>query len=117
MMMTEPRHWTGLRGTLTRDAPLARFTSWRTGGKADVLFRPADRDDLAAFLRQLPATEPLLVLGLGSNTLVRDGGVRGTVIIMHNPGAALAVTDGLIYADAGLASPKASPARSAARSR
>lgn len=106
MMMTEPRLWTGLRGTLTRDAPLARFTSWRTGGKADLLFRPADRDDLAAFLRQLPATEPLLVLGLGSNTLVRDGGVRGTVIIMHNPGAALAVADGLIYADAGLASPK-----------
>ncbi len=106
MMMTEPRLWTGLRGTLTQDAPLAKFTSWRTGGKADFLFRPADRDDLATFLRQLPATEPLLVLGLGSNTLVRDGGVRGTVIIMHNPGAALAVADGLVYADAGLASPK-----------
>ena len=106
MMMNEPHLWTGLRGTLTRDASLAKFTSWRTGGTADLLFRPADRDDLALFLRQLPAREPVLVLGLGSNTLVRDGGVRGTVIVMHNPGAALAVADGLIYADAGLASPK-----------
>jgi UDP-N-acetylmuramate dehydrogenase len=106
MMMTEPRLWTGLRGTLTRDASLAKYTSWRAGGTADLLYRPADRADLALFLRQLPVDEPLLVLGLGSNTLVRDGGVRGTVIVMHNPGAALAVTDGLIYADAGLASPK-----------
>ncbi|MEP7329784.1 MAG: UDP-N-acetylmuramate dehydrogenase [Betaproteobacteria bacterium] len=105
-MMIEPRLWTGLRGTLTYDAPLAKYTSWRTGGHADVLFRPADRDDLALFLRQWPSAQPLLVLGLGSNTLVRDGGVRGAVIIMHNPGAALAVMDGLIYADAGLASPK-----------
>ncbi len=46
------------------------------------------------------------MLGLGSNTLVRDGGVRGTVVVMHNPGAALAVADGLLYADAGVASPK-----------
>ena len=46
------------------------------------------------------------MLGLGSNTLVRDGGVRGTVIVMHDPGAALAVADGLIYAEAGAASPK-----------
>ena len=48
---------------------------------------PADRDDLATFLRQLPADEPVTVLGLGSNTLVRDGGVRGTVIVLHDPGA------------------------------
>ncbi len=106
MMMTEPRLWTGLRGTLVHNAPLARYTSWRSGGHADLLFRPADRDDLAAFLRHYPATDPLLVLGLGSNTLVRDGGVRGAVIVMHNPGAMLAVADSLIYADAGLASPK-----------
>jgi UDP-N-acetylmuramate dehydrogenase len=66
----------------------------------------ADRNDLAAFVRALPAGEPVTVIGLGSNVLVRDGGVRGTVILMHNPGAMLAVQDGLIYADAGLASPK-----------
>ncbi|MFO1396243.1 MAG: UDP-N-acetylmuramate dehydrogenase [Burkholderiales bacterium] len=104
--MHEPLHFAGLRGTLTRDASLARYTSWRAGGTADTLYLPADRDDLAAFLRQLPAGEPLLVLGLGSNTLVRDGGLRGTVVVMHNPGAALAVTDGMLYADAGVASPK-----------
>ncbi len=106
MMMNEPLHFTGLRGTLARQAPLAKRTSWRAGGAADTLFLPADRDDLAAFLRQLPAAEPLTVLGLGSNTLVRDGGIRGTVVVMHNPGAALAVADGLIYADAGAAAPK-----------
>jgi UDP-N-acetylmuramate dehydrogenase len=106
MMMHEPRHFAGLRGSLARNAPLARHTSWRTGGPADTLYLPADRDDLAAFLHALPAGEPLTVLGLGSNTLVRDGGVRGSVVVMHNPGAALAVADGLVYADAGVASPK-----------
>jgi UDP-N-acetylenolpyruvoylglucosamine reductase len=106
MMMYEPLHFAGLRGTLTHDASLARYTSWRAGGNARTLYVPADRDDLAAFLRQLPATEPVLVLGLGSNTLVRDGGVRGTVVVMHNPGAAIAVADGVLYADAGVASPK-----------
>ena len=106
MMMHEPLHFTGLRGTLTHNASLAKYTSWRAGGPADTLYVPADRDDLSLFLRQLPAAEPLSVLGLGSNTLVRDGGLRGAVVIMHNPGAVLAVADGLIYAEAGAASPK-----------
>jgi UDP-N-acetylenolpyruvoylglucosamine reductase len=105
-MMLDPKRFARLRGTLLRDASLARHTSWRAGGTADTLYLPADRDDLAAFLAQLPATEPLTVLGLGSNTLVRDGGVRGTVVVMHNTGGALAVADGLVYADAGVASPK-----------
>ena len=106
MMMHEPLQFTGLRGTLARDAPLARYTSWRAGGRADALFVPAGRDDLAAFMRQLPPHEPLTVLGLGSNTLVRDGGVRGSVVVLHDPGAALAIADGLVYADAGVACPK-----------
>ena len=106
MNMAETLHFQALRGTLERDAPLARYTSWRTGGRAELLFRPAGRDDLATFVRQLPASMPLLVLGLGSNTLVRDGGVRGAVVVMHDPGAALAVADGLVYAEAGVASPK-----------
>ena len=106
MMMHEPLRFTGLRGTLAHRVPLARYTSWRAGGPADTLFVPADRDDLAAFLRQLPGAEPLTVLGLGSNTLVRDGGVRGSVVVLHNPGAVLAVADGLVYADAALAAPK-----------
>jgi len=113
MNMIEPRHFTGLRGTLSFEASLAPHTSWRAGGAADIAYVPADRDDLALFLRQLPIFEPVTVLGLGSNTLVRDGGVRGAVILLHNPGGALAVADGLIYVDAGVACPKL--ARFAAR--
>lgn len=63
-----------------RDEPLARHTSWHVGGPADVFFMPRDRDDLVAFLRALPAGTPMLWLGLGSNLLVRDGGIRGVVI-------------------------------------
>jgi len=106
MMMHEPLAFVGLRGTLAHDAPLARYTSWRVGGPADLLYAPADRDDLAHFLRSLPADVPVTVLGLGSNVLIRDGGIRGAVVLLHNPGAALAVADGVIYADAGVASPK-----------
>jgi UDP-N-acetylenolpyruvoylglucosamine reductase len=106
MMMHEPLRFKALRGTLTRDAPLARYTTWRAGGRADLLYRPADRDDLAAFVHQWPRSSPLTVIGLGSNLLVRDGGVRGAVIVMHDPGAMLAVQDGLAYSDAGAACPK-----------
>lgn len=106
MMMAEPARFATLRGTLAHDAPLAPHTTWRAGGRAQRLYVPADRDDLAAFLRALPPGEPLTAIGLGSNTLVRDGGVRGTVVLLHNPGAMLAVQDGLVYADAGVASPK-----------
>ena len=105
-MLNEPLRFEALRGTLTRDAPLARYTSWRAGGSADVLYRPADRDDLAAFVRQWPREAPLLAIGLGSNLLVRDGGVRGAVVVLHDPGAMLAVQDGLTYSDAGAACPK-----------
>src|SRR4029450_3368279 len=76
------------------------------GGRAVPLCGRGERADLAVFLRQLPPGEPVTVLGLGSNTLVRDGGVRGTVVIMHNPGGALAVADGLVYAEAAVACPK-----------
>jgi len=106
MMMSEPIHFTGLRGVLKRDEPLAKHTTWRCGGKADLAYIPADRDDLAMFVRSLPGGESLTVIGLGSNLLVRDGGVRGAVVLMHNPGGVLAVSDGLVYAEAGVASPK-----------
>ncbi len=106
MMMSEPRRFATLRGSEMREARLAPYTTWRCGGPADRLYVPADRDDLAAFLRELPPDEPVTVLGLGSNTLVRDGGVRGTVVIMHNPGGALAVADGQVYAEATVACPK-----------
>ena len=98
--------FSGLRGVLAQQKSLAKYTTWRTGGRGDTVYVPADRDDLAAFLRQLPPGEALTPLGLGSNTLVRDGGVRGTVVILHDPGAVLAIADGLIYVDAGVACPK-----------
>jgi len=106
MMMHEPVLFSGLRGTLARGAALARHTTWRVGGNADLLYAPADRDDLAHFLRTLPAAMPVTPLGLGSNVLVRDGGIRGAVVLMHDPAATLVVADGLIYAAAGVASPK-----------
>jgi len=106
MIMSEPFHFIGLRGVLKRDEPLARHVSWRCGGRADLAYFPADRDDLAAFVRRLPESEPLTVIGLGSNLLVREGGVRGAVILMHSPGGVLAVADGLVYAEAGVAAPK-----------
>lgn len=70
----------GLRGKLLKEEPMSRHTSWRVGGPAQRFYVPADVDDLAAFLRTLPADEPIHWLGLGSNLLVRDRGVRGAVI-------------------------------------
>jgi UDP-N-acetylmuramate dehydrogenase len=63
-----------------RDEPMSRHTSWHVGGPADVYFSPRDRADLLAFLATLPEATPLFWLGLGSNLLVRDGGIRGVVI-------------------------------------
>lgn len=69
-----------VRGELIADAPLAPYTWLRVGGPAEVLFKPADADDLAALLAALPTDVPVTVIGVGSNLLVRDGGVRGLVI-------------------------------------
>jgi len=69
-----------LQGDLRLNEPLAKHTSWRTGGNANRFYRPGGIKDLAVFLAQLPENEPLLWLGLGSNLLVRDGGFSGTVI-------------------------------------
>ncbi len=70
----------GLRGRLTANAPLAPFTWFRVGGPAEILFSPADEDDLAYFLKSLPREIPVTVIGLGSNLIIRDGGIRGVVI-------------------------------------
>lgn len=103
-----------LRGELTEDVPMARLTSWRVGGPAERLYRPADVDDLALFLSLLPADEPLTWIGLGSNLLVRDGGVRGTVIALHGMLDELEViAPGVIRAGAGV--PCAKVARFAAK--
>jgi UDP-N-acetylmuramate dehydrogenase len=70
----------GLRGRVSYDAPLAPYTWLRVGGPADALVSPADEDDLAHVLATLPAEIPVTVIGVGSNLIVRDGGVRGVVI-------------------------------------
>jgi UDP-N-acetylmuramate dehydrogenase len=79
MMAAEPMPT--LRGDLQFNQPMSAHTSWRVGGPAQRCYRPADLADLQQFLATLPATEPLYWVGLGSNLLVRDGGIRGTVIL------------------------------------
>jgi UDP-N-acetylmuramate dehydrogenase len=66
-----------------RDVPMSKHTSWHVGGPADFFFVPRDAMDLGSFIRQLPPDLPLLWIGLGSNLLVRDGGVRGAVVATH----------------------------------
>ena len=102
------------RGELRQDEPMARHVSWRAGGPVARAYFPADLDDLADFLRSLRHDEPLMFVGLGSNLLVRDGGFDGTVVFTHAALKTLHLAaDGLIYAEAGVASPKV--ARFAAR--
>jgi UDP-N-acetylmuramate dehydrogenase len=66
-----------------RDEPMSRHTSWHVGGPAEVFFNPRDRNDLAAFLKGLPPDVPIQWIGLGSNLLIRDGGLKGVVISTH----------------------------------
>jgi UDP-N-acetylmuramate dehydrogenase len=103
-----------VRGRLLRSEPLAPFTWFRVGGPADVLFLPADEADLAAFLEALDPAVPVTVLGVGSNTLVRDGGVDGVVIRLGRSFAAVEPRGAeRIYA--GAAALDATLAREAAR--
>jgi len=74
---------TARRGIERHAVPTAKLVSWRAGGLADRLYQPADLADLATFMRSLPADEPVLFAGLGSNLLVRDGGLRGTLVLTH----------------------------------
>ena len=89
------------RGRLTADAPLGPQTWFRAGGAAEVLFRPADVEDLSAFLAALPAEVPVTVLGVGSNLLVRDGGVKGVVIRLMRGFTGIAVEGHEVIAGAG----------------
>ena len=96
-----------LRGILRRGVPMKEHTSWRAGGCARQAYVPADLDDLSVFLKTLPPHEQIHFIGLGSNTLVRDGGLDGTVILVQGALDAMRVMDGIaIYAEAGVASPK-----------
>lgn len=126
--MNEPRHFAPATQTLASQPPLpalrgewadnvamARHVSWRAGGVARRTYTPADLDDLAIMLAELPTSEPVLFAGLGSNLLVRDGGFNGTVVFLHAalntlrveflPDVATDLSE-VIYAEAGVASPK-----------
>jgi UDP-N-acetylmuramate dehydrogenase len=95
-----------LQGVLRLNEPMDRYNSWRVGGMADRVYIPADIEDLQAFLMSIDADEPVTFIGLGSNLLVRDGGIRGTVIIMHNALGELAMEGELVYAQAGVTTAK-----------
>lgn len=108
MDMSEPGHFVeqGLRGEMRRNEPMSRHVSWRAGGIARCLYRPADLSDLRQFLRRIQADEPLLAVGLGSNLLVRDGGFDGTVLLLVGALAELRLEGGVVYAQAGVAGAK-----------
>ena len=87
---------------LLNNESLARYTSWRVGGLADRVFIAENVGELQTFLQTLDTAEPLEFIGLGSNLLVRDGGVRGTVVVMHQALSELRVDGQYIYAEAGV---------------
>ena len=87
-----------VEGRLTQDAPLAPLVWFKSGGSADILFEPKDVADLQSFLRELDAGTPVMALGLGSNLIVRDGGVRGVVIRLGKAFAKVVCTDAVTLA-------------------
>lgn len=113
-----PTQVPGTQGELLLNADMSGFTSWRAGGKADRLYTPVDLADLCAFLKTLKRDESVHFIGLGSNLLVRDAGLRGTVIHLHGAlrridleqrktnGSDTSSPFGVIFAEAGVSSPK-----------
>lgn len=109
-----------VRGELRYQEPMRRHTSWHTGGYAQRAYIPFDLPDLSRFLRGHPAGEPITMIGLGSNVLVRDGGLRGTVILLHRALNGMRLSSapdggGVLFVEAGVAAPKV--AKFAARQR
>ena len=90
-----------VRGRLTAEAPLAGITWFRVGGSAEVMFRPADHDDLIDFLRQKPRDLPVTVIGVASNLLIRDGGVPGVVLRLGRGFAEIRAEGETVFAGAG----------------
>jgi UDP-N-acetylmuramate dehydrogenase len=109
-----------LRGRFLYNEPMKLHVSWRAGGAAQRAYLPADLDDLSWLVRSIPAHEDIHMIGLGSNLLVRDGGVRGAVVLLHGvlkklaiesrtqglPPAPVGRESALLYAQAGVAAPK-----------
>lgn len=111
MIMNELAKTTTLpnvRGAIRLDEPMSRHVSWRAGGVAKRFFVPVDVADLAAFFKAIDASEPIMLVGLGSNLLVRDGGFHGTVVLT-TPALGGIVLDprdhSIVNAGAGAASP------------
>ena len=104
----------GFRGRLSLDAPLAPLTWFRVGGPADVLATPADEDDLAYMLDALAPEIPLTMIGVGSNLIVRDGGVRGVVVRLGGRAFSGVVDEGEGVLAAGAAALDSAVARAAA---
>ena len=105
MDMTQTHLHAPLRGTLRLNEPMAAHVSWRAGGMAERCYVPADLADLEQFLKTCDGA--VYFVGLGSNLLVRDGGLHGTVILLHGALNHIKLTpQGLIYAEAGVSSPK-----------
>lgn len=89
-----------VRGTLTADRPLADLTWMRVGGPAEMLFQPADADDLAAFLAALDPSVPVFPMGVGSNLIVRDGGIPGVVVRLGRGFNSITIDGGRVTAGA-----------------
>lgn len=99
-MMAKPQSFSG---QLLHDEPMARHCSWRTGGAAEMYYEPADKRDLAEFLSIQDSDLPMMWIGLGSNLLVRDGGVRGLVVgALSRLNELEVLDDGGVYAEAGV---------------
>jgi UDP-N-acetylmuramate dehydrogenase len=101
----------GLDGEFRSNESMRKHTSWRTGGAAKRAYFPRNLDDFARFVRTIPSDEPVYVVGLGSNLLVRDGGLQGTVVFTHGALKKIRIESGdadrpLLYAEAGVASPR-----------
>ncbi|BDA85584.1 UDP-N-acetylenolpyruvoylglucosamine reductase [Aureimonas sp. SA4125] len=97
--------FSGIRGRLTADAGMDKITWFRAGGAAEILFQPADEEDLSAFLQALPEDIPVTPVGIGSNLLVRDGGIAGVVIRLSAKGFGQAEASGPATIRAGAAAP------------
>ncbi|MBX2868160.1 MAG: UDP-N-acetylmuramate dehydrogenase [Acidiferrobacterales bacterium] len=100
---TLPFDLANLRGELRLDEPMSRHTSWRVGGNADYFYVPADREDVIEFMRRIPTELPVHWVGLGSNLLVRDGGVKGVVVKTTKALSVIRLeVNNRIYAEAGV---------------